>query len=37
MYKYIERLRNAGVRMFHDSTASAVPVGQFYEETTIRW
>ena len=31
MYKYIERLRNAGVRMFHDSTASAVPVGQFYE------
>ncbi len=31
MYKYIERLRAAGIRMFHDSTASAVPVGQFYE------
>ena len=31
MYKYIDRLRNAGIRMFHDSTASAVPVGQFYE------
>ena len=31
MYKFIDRLRNAGIRMFHDSTASAVPVGQFYE------
>ena len=31
MYKYIQRLRDAGIRMFHDSTASAVPVGQFYE------
>ncbi len=31
MYKYIDRLRTAGIRMFHDSTASAVPVGQFYE------
>ncbi len=30
MYKYIERLRKAGIRMFHDSTASAVPVGQLY-------
>ncbi len=32
MYKYIERLREAGIRMFHDSTASAVPVGLFYED-----
>ena len=31
MYKYIERLRKARIRMFHDSTASAVPVGQLYE------
>ncbi len=31
MYKYKERLKEAGIRMFHDSTASAVPVGQFYE------
>ncbi len=31
MYKYIDRLRSAEIRMFHDSTASAVPVGQFYE------
>ena len=31
MYKYIEQLREAGVRMFRDSTASAVPVGLLYE------
>ena len=31
MYKYTERLRRAKIRMFRDSTASAVPVGQFYE------
>ena len=31
MYKYIDKLRKSGIRMFPDSTASAVPVGQFYE------
>ena len=31
MYKYIDKLRESGIRMFHDSTASAVPVGQLYE------
>ena len=30
MYGYDKRLRASGVRMFKDTTASAVPVGQFY-------
>ncbi len=30
MYGYDKKLREAGIRMFKDTTASSVPVGQFY-------